>query len=234
MEEGPSREELLGMLTGEGYTGGVKKKKRNPWLSFLKKHPGLSMEEASRKYKKKGSGMDGDMEGAGDGEDEYYIEGGKIKKRRKRKKAVRKRRGRGIGEESFGFGYTGGAEEGYEDDFDKTTYKTRKFKDLDKQKQLAWGAYQLWKKLYKKEFDRISRATGAGATEMDFTQFAKENKKSGIELRNLWDAAVNSGAYESIRERQLILFGKEIRDFITDRQVYLFEQGENMPVEARP
>jgi hypothetical protein len=216
-----SREDLLAMLSG-----GAKKKKRNPWLSFLKKHPNLSMAEASKKYhSKKGKGVEFEG-GMTEGEDEFYIEGGKIKRRRRKKKATRKRRGRGVGEESFGMGYSGGADEGYEDDFDRTTYQTRIFKDLDKQKKLAWGVYQLWKKIYKKEFDIIQRKTGAGATEMDFKQFAKEAKTSGVELRDAWDAKLATQAYESPREVSLLALGKKIRDDINDPGfVFLMEQG---------
>ena len=230
MEEGPSREELLGMLTGEGYTGGAKKKKRNPWLSFLKKHPGLSMEEASRKYKKKGSGLDGDMEGAGDGEEdgEYYFEGGKIKRRRK--KSARRKKGRGIEEYM-----TGGADPSSIPS-DKEAWRTKNVRLTSRYIKVGKLAWEAMKTAFPKEYERARKkqtAAGGGITFQDYVRFVKSKPEnsalSGNALRNAWDANVKADHLTYLSPSEAIYFaiGEAIQKLVFAKEnVKEIELGE--------
>ena len=225
-----SREDLLAMLSG-----GAKKKKRNPWLSFLKKHPNLSMAEASKKYhskKGKGVGFEDDMEGgATEGEDEFYIEGGKIKRRR-RKKATRKRRGRGVDEETVGFGYSGGA------DYPISSWQTAVYKDREALKKLGVVVYKFLRSNFKKDFKDAKKAVGAGATNADFQLYAKESKLTGNKLREEWDKLLVANNYESFKEIELLWLGSEVKKLMKEPQfarlLYIVETGEEDGPRAVP
>lgn len=207
MSDDPSREELLAMLSGEGFTGGAKKKKRNPWLSFLKKHPNLSMAEASKKYHAKGRGVDGDMEGGmTEGEDEFYIEGGKIKRRR-RKKSTRKRRGRGVEE------YMGGADPS-SISTDKEAWRTPNVKLISRYIKIGDEAFKSVKKIFPQEYAKARKMAGAGVTFQDYVRFAKGDvgsKLLGEKLREEWNKEVGDGKkYLNAKEQLLVALGTTI------------------------
>lgn len=231
----PSREQLLSMLVGEGFSGGAKKatpKALKPWIAFRKKHPGMSIKQQSKLYRSKGSGMgedEGDMEGGADDEYEYVIEGGKVKRRKKRK--ARKRRGKGVDEETVG-----GASS-----YPSDKWNTKIVKKHQATKQLGKDIYALMKKHFPKEWAKEKRLAGAGATEFDFAQFAKseEGKKMfGKKLQESWEEkVVTLNEYESPRELAYLLLGKLATAKLTQENVYLIETGDEMggpPPPQRP
>lgn len=226
----PSREELLQLLTGEGFSGGAKsRKKRVPkglksWIAFRKKHPGMSIQQQSKLYK--GKGMDGEDEEADD-EYEYVIEGGKVRRRKKRRSTRKRqtRKGRGMDEETVGGAYP------------SSSYRTEYLIRHEKAKQLGEGVIKLLKKIFPVEWKRLSRKTGAGATEFDFQQLAKSDTgktKFGKDLQKLWDEEVKKGTYESEREMLYFNTGNETLKLLDEPTVYLVETGQVYPGATAP
>ena len=230
----PSREQLLSMLVGEGFSGGAKKatpKALKPWIAFRKKHPGMSIKQQSKLYRSKGSGMgeyEEDMEGGADDEYEYVIEGGKVKRRKKRK--ARKRRGKGVDEETVG-----GASS-----YPSDKWNTKIVKQHQATKQLGKDIYALMKKHFPREWAKEKRLAGAGATEFDFAQFAKseEGKKMfGKKLQEAWETKVVGDEYESPREVAYLTMGKLALANLNQDNVYLIETGDQIggpPPPPRP
>lgn len=228
----PSREELLQLLTGEGFSGGAKKKTPKalkPWIAFRKKHPGMSISQQSKLYH--GKGMDGEYEaeGAGDdGEYEFVIEGGKIKRRKKRRGTRKRgtRKGRGVGEETVG-----GAS------YPESKWNTKKVKEYEDTKRFGKSIIMSFKEHFPRKWSTMKRLTGAGATEFDFAQFAKSEigkKLFGETLRKEWENKVLSGEYESDREKKYFDIGSQAMAKMTEDLVYLVETGDAYSKSGAP
>lgn len=221
----PSREELLQLLTGEGgFSGGAKKKTPKalkPWIAFRKKHPGMSIKQQSKLYHGKGMDGENEAEGAGDdGEYEFVIEGGKIKRRKKRRGTRKRgtRKGKGVGEETVG-----GAS------YPESKWNTKVVKEFEDTKKFGKSIIMSFKEHFPRKWSTMKRLTGAGATEFDFEQFAKSDAGKadfGEKLKKAWETKVLSKEYESDREKLYYDLGKKILGEMTQDVVYLVETGD--------
>ena len=219
----PSREDLLELLvSGGGMIGGAKKKippGLKKWHAFRKKHPNLTIKQQSKLYQKvQGRGVDEDDE---DDEYELYIEGGKVRRRKKRK-STRKRRGKGVDFETVGGTVS----------YPESVWRTKTVKDIEKQKTVGHAVLGLLKKHFKAEWNRAKRVSGAGATEFDFSQYARSDTgktQYGKTLTDAWDVLVKAQTYESDREKLYATIGGELFKAITPENVYLFETGLALP-----
>lgn len=233
MEGDPSREELLAMLSGEGYSGGAKKrvpKGLKSWIAFRKKHPNMTIQQQSRAYKKKGKGLgeeeaEEDVYGAGEMSD---MEGGR---RRRRKKTTRRKKGKGVEEYM-----TGGADPSSIPS-SKEAWQTKTVRKVAKLIKLGEQAWKAAKLTFPKEYALITRKVGGGISYQDYVRFVKSDpeslKSSGEALRGKWDAHIadpdNRKKYLSAKETIFYEIGNNIQQLVfDDDSVKAVELGESM------
>ena len=133
------------------------------WQAFRKKHPDLTIKQASRAYqaqkkKKKGRGFDEDEE---DYADEFE-----------------------------GFGMLGGADPSTVST-KSSAWLTKNVKELNAYEKVGEGVIKLFKKYFPKKYAKHRKAAlGAGIDHLDYVRFAKadaQKDKYGQALRDEWN-----------------------------------------------